>query len=134
MRRACVEAIEVVAAEISPRVSRLMERVTLYSLKHTHLTWARRLVNHDSVRVQMGRAARDVDERHYLDLALVDARESWTHGRIGLERVMGFEPTTSGLGSQRSATELHPQLLARRSTSSRRARPELVEGLARGRR
>jgi len=53
-----------------------MNRVTLYSLKSTHLTWVRRLVNHDSVRLQMGRAARDVDERHYLDLALVDARES----------------------------------------------------------
>ncbi len=76
LRMAHVEAIEHVARKIEPIVSRLMDRVTLYSLKHTHLTWARRLVNHDSVRLQMGRAARDVDERHYLDLALVDARES----------------------------------------------------------
>jgi hypothetical protein len=28
-----------------------------------------------------------------------------------LERVMGFEPTTSCLGSKRSTTELHPHLL-----------------------
>jgi hypothetical protein len=71
-----VGAIERIAREMESTVSRLMGGVTLYSLKGTHLTWARRLVKHDSVRAQMGRAARDVDERHYLDLALVDPRKS----------------------------------------------------------
>ncbi len=31
------------------------------------------------------------------------------HGRLGVERVMGLEPTTSTLARSRSTTELHPR-------------------------
>ena len=106
LRRAHVQAIESVAAEIEPAVSRLMEGVSIYALKSTHLTWARRLVNHDSVRLQMGRAPRDVDERHYLDLALVDARESaaavWDVlvGRRSLKGHYRHEPIRIAVGAE----------------------------------
>lgn len=46
----------------------------MYCLRTTHISWARRLVNADSVRAQVGHAGRDVEERHYLDL--VDPHEA----------------------------------------------------------
>ena len=47
----------------------------MYNLKHTHISWARRLkVNPDSVKAQVGHAPQDVAERFYLDL--VDLQES----------------------------------------------------------
>lgn len=46
----------------------------MYCLRITHISWARRLVSPDSVRVQVGHAGRDVEERHYLDL--VDPHEA----------------------------------------------------------
>lgn len=56
------------------------ERVDMYCLRATHITWARARVNPDSVRSQVGHAGRDVEERHYL--GVVDPRASadavWT--------------------------------------------------------
>jgi hypothetical protein len=46
----------------------------MYCLRKTHISWARQITNPDSVRLQVGHAARDVEEKHYLDL--VDARLS----------------------------------------------------------
>ena len=40
----------------------------MYCLRKTHISWARRLVSPDAVRLQVGHAGRDVEERHYLDL------------------------------------------------------------------
>jgi len=76
LRRAHERRIAQLAEEIGPAVVKRMERVSLYSLKHTHITWARRLVSPDSVRVQVGHAGRDVEEKHYLDIGLVNPRES----------------------------------------------------------
>lgn len=67
-------ATEAVALKIKQRVEALMQGCDMYALRKTHISWARRLVNPDSVRVQVGHAGRDTEERHYLDL--VDARES----------------------------------------------------------
>jgi len=63
-----------IADQIRPEVERRLLGRDMYSLRKTHISWARRLANHDSVRLQVGRAPRDVDERHYVDL--VDAHES----------------------------------------------------------
>jgi len=46
----------------------------MYALRKTHISWARRLVNADSVKLQVGHAPQDIEERHYLDL--VDAKKS----------------------------------------------------------
>ena len=48
----------------------------MYALRKTHISWARCLVNPDSVKVQVGHAPRDTQERHYLDLKLVDVRQA----------------------------------------------------------
>jgi hypothetical protein len=80
-----------------------------------HPERARRLVDPDSVKLQVGHAPQDVEERHYLDL--VDARESaeavrdvltgrrslrsprrtWTHG-AGPEVVPKVAPVLAGPG------------------------------------
>ena len=69
-----VRAVNELAKLVSPEVARLMEGRDMYALRKTHISWARRLVNFDSVRVQVGRAPRDTDERHYVDM--VDAKLS----------------------------------------------------------
>lgn len=61
-----------VAREVKDRMARL----SLYSLKHTHITWARLFVPYDAVRAQVGHAGRDVEERNYLDASLLDPRAS----------------------------------------------------------
>ena len=65
-----------VAAKVSPAVVRWLEGRDMYSLRKTHVSWARRLVNPDSVKAQVGHVPGDVEERHYLDPHFVDARES----------------------------------------------------------
>ncbi|MCK6474752.1 MAG: hypothetical protein L6R28_23780, partial [Planctomycetes bacterium] len=67
-------SVETLAKYLKPRVERQMEGLDMYCLRKTHISWARRLVSPDSVRIQVGHAARDVEERHYLDL--VDPSES----------------------------------------------------------
>ena len=63
--------------QLEGEVQRRLEGKDMYSLRKTHISWARRLVrNHDSVKLQVGHAPQDLEERHYLDLELVDARES----------------------------------------------------------
>lgn len=69
-----VQATQAVAVEIQGEVAAWLKDRDLYTLRKTHISWARRLVNPDSVKLQVGHAPRDVEERHYLDL--VDAREA----------------------------------------------------------
>ena len=64
------------SSESSARTRRLLDGRDLYALRKTHVSWARRLVNPDSVRVQVGHAPQDIEERHYSDARLVDARAS----------------------------------------------------------
>ena len=68
------ESTETIARKIGAAVSRWLEGRDMYALRSTHVSWARRLTNADSVKLQVGHAPQDVEERHYLDL--VDARES----------------------------------------------------------
>jgi integrase len=68
------QAVETVAAQITLEVSRRLKGRDMYCLRKTHISWARQLTNPDSVRLQVGHAARDVEEKHYLDF--VDARLS----------------------------------------------------------
>ena len=63
-----------IAEKMRPGLERWLVGRDMYCLRTTHISWARRLVNPDSVRMQVGHAGRDVEERHYLDL--VDPRES----------------------------------------------------------
>lgn len=74
MRSARAEAILQVAKMIREDVWEFMRGRDMYALRKTHISFARRLVNHDAVKLQVGHAPRDTEERHYLDL--VDPRES----------------------------------------------------------
>lgn len=69
-----IRDVEALVKHLKPRVERQIEGLDMYCLRKTHISWARRLVSPDSVRIQVGHAARDVEERHYLDL--VDPSES----------------------------------------------------------
>ena len=73
-RARIMQVNEDMAAKIKADVARFCENRDMYALRKTHISWARRLVNADSVKLQVGHAPQDVEERHYLDL--VDARES----------------------------------------------------------
>ena len=73
-RQKQIAAVEAIASKISAEVERRLEGHNLYALRKTHVSWARQLVNPDSVKLQVGHAPQDVEERHYLDL--VDARLS----------------------------------------------------------
>ncbi len=73
-RKRRVEITESAAQKIGPDVNRWLEGHDMYALRKTHVSWARRLANADSVKLQVGHAPQDVEERHYLDL--VDAKES----------------------------------------------------------
>ena len=73
-RKRRVEVTEAVVKEIGPSVMKWLEGRDMYSLRATHVSWARRLVNPDAVKLQVGHAPQDIAERHYLDL--VDARVS----------------------------------------------------------
>lgn len=66
-------ARQVAALEVMrPLVEARLLGCDLYSIRKTHISWARRAgTNFDSVRAQVGHGPRDVEERHYLDL--VDA-------------------------------------------------------------
>jgi integrase len=71
-RRQYETLVEAVAAEIGAEVHKRLEGRSLYSMRKTHITWARQFVNTDAVKVQVGHAPQDVEERHYLDQGLVD--------------------------------------------------------------
>ena len=62
--------------QIGSALEKRLEGLDMYSLRKTHISWARRLVSPDSVRAQVGHAADDAEGRHYLDLRLVDAAAS----------------------------------------------------------
>jgi integrase len=67
-------AVEKLAERLEPMVRRFLEGRDMYCLRKTHISWARQLASPDAVRLQVGHAARDVEEKHYLDF--VDARLS----------------------------------------------------------
>ena len=73
-RRQRMSATKMVAERLQQTVLGQAEGRLMYALRKTHISWARKLVNHDSVKQQVGHAPQDVEERSYLDL--VDARES----------------------------------------------------------
>ena len=69
-------SIRTLAASVARDVEGRMENLSLYSLKHTHITWARLFVPYDAVRAQVGHAGRDVEERNYLDASLLCPQDS----------------------------------------------------------
>ena len=75
-RRLRALAIESLAEVIGSDVERVLDRHDMYALRKTHITWARRFVNVDSVHVQVGHGADDIEEEHYVDPELVDAAAS----------------------------------------------------------
>lgn len=58
---------------MTPMIEKRLADRPVYALRATHVTWARRFVEHDAVRKQVGHAARDVQEQHYNDGAFIDA-------------------------------------------------------------
>jgi integrase len=76
-RKRIVESVTAIVERIKPDVVRWMEGRDMYALRKTHISWARRLLNNiDSVKAQVGHGPQDIEERHYLDLRFVNARES----------------------------------------------------------
>jgi len=69
-RERYLEKVQAVADEISERVRQRLEGTDLYCLRKTHISWARRLVNPDSVKVQVGHAPQGIEEKHYLDMVV----------------------------------------------------------------
>lgn len=67
-REAQTRATIRIAGKLQQGLERWLIGRDMYCLRVTHISWARRLVSPDSVRVQVGHAGRDVEERHYLDL------------------------------------------------------------------
>jgi len=76
-RRAKLAAIEELGERLRAKVDLALAGLDMYALRKTHITWARRAgVNPDSVRAQVGHAGRDIEEKHYVDPRLVDAKAS----------------------------------------------------------
>jgi integrase len=71
-RQRRLAATKTVTEAVRPAVEEWMNGRDLYALRKTHITWARRLVNVDAVRVQVGHAPRDVEEQYYVDAAMAD--------------------------------------------------------------
>ena len=74
-----IQLEEAVANKIRNQVEKRLAGTDLYCLRKTHVSWARRLVNAESVRLQVGHAPRDIEERHYLDMvdASVSSQAVW---------------------------------------------------------
>jgi integrase len=100
LRRRHVQAVEDVAALVAPQVERLMDRRDFYCLRMTHISWARQLVNRESVMAQVGHAPQDTEDRHYLDLvdATLSAQAVWD--------VLAGEKELRGAGRRREAMRL----------------------------
>ena len=114
-RRKQIATVEAVAVKIAPEVESRLEGRNLYALRKTHVSWARQIVNPDSVKLQVGHAPQDVEERHYLDL--VDARVSsqavWDVliGKLRLHDERDEVPMEEVLLDAGAETEnLHPNL------------------------
>lgn len=67
-RKQHMQDVEVLAAELTPKVEARLKDRDMYCLRKTSRSWAEQLCNRNSIRLQMGRAAEDIDERHYIDL------------------------------------------------------------------
>ena len=68
------DAVTKMAIELGPFVAARLKGRDMYTMRKTHVSWARQLVNHDCVMAQVGHAPSDTEERAYLDL--VDASVS----------------------------------------------------------
>jgi len=62
------QRVTALANKISESVRARLKGTDLYCLRKTHISWARRLVNPDSVKAQVGHSPRGIEEIHYLDL------------------------------------------------------------------
>ena len=78
-RAAHLEAVDAIAGKIGPAVQRRLLQRDMYALRATHVSWGRRLTNPDSVKLQVGHAPRDTEERHYLGMvdASLSSRAVW---------------------------------------------------------
>jgi len=123
VRQCKVEAIESLAAELEPQVNRHRKGRDMYALKATHVSWARRLVSVDSVKVQVGHAPSDVEERHYLDFDLVDARES---AEAVYDVLMGKRELTSGRQAAIDKLAVGAEFMASEVTKSAKSGPIVV--------
>jgi integrase len=65
-------AAKTLAEAVRPAVDEWLHGRDMYALRKTHITWARRLVSVDAVRVQVGHAPRDVEEQYYVDASMAD--------------------------------------------------------------
>ena len=73
-REAHMQATEAIAKLIGTEVGKMLADRDMYTLRKTHISWARRIANPDSVKLQVGHAPQDTEEKFYLDL--VDAHLS----------------------------------------------------------
>lgn len=72
-----VEAITKLVNGLRPHVEAAMRDRCMYSLRHTHISWARACgVNVDSIKCQVGHKGQGIEEAHYLDVALMDPAAS----------------------------------------------------------
>jgi len=55
------QAIECLAGMMRSDVERMLDRHDMYALRKTHITWARRFATVDSVHVQVGHGADDIE-------------------------------------------------------------------------
>lgn len=75
-REARRQNIRAMVDELLPAIEKRMANRPMYALRHTHITWARRFVDYDAVRAQVGHAGRDVEETNYNDEEFVHAAAS----------------------------------------------------------
>ncbi len=96
-RKQKITTVEALIEKLRPEVEARMRDRDMYALRKTHISWARQLVNPDSVRVQVGHAAQDTEERHYLDLVdpHVSSKAVW-------DVLRGVQQLTRGSGAYQS--------------------------------
>lgn len=101
-RQALEAATEAIADTIREDVDRWIGRRTLYSLKHTMITWARRLhLDVTAINAQVGHTGASVQERHYVDAVdprpVAEAVWSVLTGAIDLAEI-GRIPRSKAIG------------------------------------
>lgn len=104
----------------------------MYRLRATHISWARQRVNADSVKLQVGHAPQDVEEKFYL--SLVDARLSskavWDtlqKSRVALSHSEAMCPAIAVGAESMQGMDLELDHDARRAENARDIRPGGVE-------
>ena len=125
--------VKVLATSIEESVRERMKGTDLYCLRKTHISWARRLVNPDSVKAQVGHAARGIEEIHYLDLVnpaeaslavwevLIGKRDLTGKRALESAPAQSVDPNVDLLEK--------PKLTSAKSTSKKLAQVKDVEGV-----